>query len=793
MRSEAVLRVRNNRDWLVVSAVSLIAAGIAWRLLSGSGWDRLRFGAVFLALAAVVLSLRPRWIAWAVPALVAAWFAALVGARYVPDVINPAPLVAHAAGDGTLFGTPYEGSQIGAVLSVALPALLALVSLLPVWRRAERSAVGVERSAVGVERPSGSSVWMWIGVAVIAFALVPDLRSYLNGSQLPVVLTSWDVSNLVAWQGFVHMGLVPMKDFFYPYGFQWLYTDGSAGPVYQWLVEIAVLVVAAAALWRLTHGRTIRVLACVLVIGLAGAWAETWRYVPALLIAVTYSAVGPARWPRPLRDYLLLFAACMLAAFVEPDLLGIGLVGALMVLLGEIVAARVVWRSRRFALAVALDALPLLGAALVIVLVWVAVGMTQAELRFLGDPMGVSAEASPNQASGGPVSLAIFHLNSNLLYAAIPALLATAGLLWARLYRPVREDEANVAGILLGAAGVCLMMVLKHFVRSISDEVLSAAMIALAWVSILLWRRDSLVRSAVAAAAVVAIVTMVAESGGMSVGKYFTGLTGAPNRAARSIAVAFNSRERQQGLQAQFDPVRFEPWPEFQIAGDYVATVGGSTLPRFAIVGDAPLVYVLLKQRPPFLSDLDNASPIAEQHAMVDALRREHPAYVIWRRDGSVDATPYYVRDPVVYAWMINNYVPVRRFKSWDILRRRRPGEPIPAAYWRAELGAETNLGYIPSFSTAAASPGCAGGPGCVSYGVVRARVKSAVGVGFEVAGRGQSFDVALDVRPGTETYPVRLDRLWFWPLVGAHATVRSLTPGVTVRVERLRSGDNLY
>ena len=70
--------------------MSLLAAGITWRLLSGGSYDRLRLAAVFLALAVVVLSLPTRWRVGAVLALVAAWFIAVIGARYVPDLINPA-------------------------------------------------------------------------------------------------------------------------------------------------------------------------------------------------------------------------------------------------------------------------------------------------------------------------------------------------------------------------------------------------------------------------------------------------------------------------------------------------------------------------------------------------------------------------------------------------------------------------------------------------------------------------------------------------------------------------------
>ena len=41
-----------------------------------------------------------------------------------------------------------------------------------------------------------------------------------------------------------------MKDFFYPYGFQWLYSLRSFGPLFQWLAQIAMLARRYWALFR---------------------------------------------------------------------------------------------------------------------------------------------------------------------------------------------------------------------------------------------------------------------------------------------------------------------------------------------------------------------------------------------------------------------------------------------------------------------------------------------------------------------------------------------------------------
>ena len=114
---------------------------------------------------------------------------------------------------------------------------------------------------------------------------------------------------------------------------------------------------------------------------------------------------------------------------------------------------------------------------------------------------------------------------------------------------------------------------------------------------------------------------------------------------------------------------------------------------------------------------------------MLHCSNSRDPPFLIWREDIDQDSVPYDVRDPVLFTWMVSNYVPVRSFPSpvVDILRRRKLGEQLATGFWRAHLGAFENLGYIPSYSTAASSPTCQGGPGCVSYALCRGQRAPAV------------------------------------------------------------------
>jgi hypothetical protein len=146
-----------------------------------------------------------------------------------------------------------------------------------------------------------------------------------------------------------------------------------------------------------------------------------------------------------------------------------------------------------------------------------------------------------------------------------------------------------------------------------------------------------------------------------------------------------------------------------------------------------------------------------------------------------------------VLQWVVERYVPVRRGPA-DVLRRRRPGEAPTPEYWRKRLGEPLSLGYVPAASGGEDAESCTGGDGCNAYAVVRGDPsKRDELIGFTVSGGGRDFGVVLLGRPGVTEYAVRLDRLWFAPFVGPSPKVATGLPGYSVRVERHRSGDDLW
>jgi len=178
----------------------------------------------------------------------------------------------------------------------------------------------------------------------------------------------------------------------------------------------------------------------------------------------------------------------------------------------------------------------------------------------------------------------------------------------------------------------------------------------------------------------------------------------------------------------------------------------------------------------------------------VEDLQKRRPRYLVYRRDVYQDAVPQAVRVPLIFDYMIRNYVPVRTSKAFDILVARGD-KPVDEVYWRSRLG-DTDLGWVPSLSRAASAARCDAGPDCVPYAIVEGRTTAPDElVKVRVTGPdGNFFYVTLHAGAGKTRYPVRLDRLWFSSLVGPAPKVEIETPGGwTVKREGRRTGDALY
>ncbi len=795
------------REALVVSGVTvagILAALVAIEIAGDAVTVRRERMLLLLAgLGVTVVALPWRLAVAAGCALALVWVVSYAAFTEIPDrhfLVTP---VSATAGGSAYYGSPYrpnqltEGLLVTIVLAVAVAAAV-IARRRPGWahRLAGPSAEPDPQAEGSPTRPRLRIALLVAGALVAMLALFPNLHAAVYQRPLSQLEPNWDVQVSLAWASFASVqDLAPGKDYFYAYGGQWLFNEFPLGDLWHWLGAVAIASIAGAGLWRLgpAQGRATRAFACVAFLPLFSVWAgASWRYALPFAVAVLYASIGPAQHRRPTWGHLGLAVVLVFAGFYEGSNVLYAVSGGVFVLTGELVSGRVPLRPVADVLRrVAVDALPLLAAIALVPLTWVTTSSVEGYWRLYTGFSEVASASAHDQTQLSALRDDYMSFASlNMFWVTMPVLLLVVGL-----FHSARPNPRSVAAsrILLAGTGVSLFIVLKHLIRPLEDQTLIVPIIALTWAAAMLWQARHL--AVVAAAGACAGVSASVYEQTDAVTNYLDSARDLPKRTGDNLSLFGEGAAIDRMSRKRFARERFPNWPVEQAAASELDRAMRNSRDRsFAVLGDAQYLYAFYAQRPPYHNQLYDASRRVEQEAMVEALERQDPAYVFWRKDYAQDQVPQYVRDPLVFRYVIDHFVPAQGGPINDVLQRRRPGEAINASYWRDRIGDTIDLGYVPYSSDALDADECSSGDDCVTYAVLEGHPRDkGESPAMRIAGPGGSFGVTLKARPGKRGYPVRLDRMWFHALLGGPPTVTSQSGGWSARIVRLRTGDDLY
>jgi hypothetical protein len=196
------------------------------------------------------------------------------------------------------------------------------------------------------------------------------------------------------------------------------------------------------------------------------------------------------------------------------------------------------------------------------------------------------------------------------------------------------------------------------------------------------------------------------------------------------------------------------------------------------VLGDYPIFYMLLQQRPPYSSNTYNDSPIYEQQKVLDWFHRKNPRFVVWGTDVmGYDQVPHIVRLPLIYTYVVEHYEFVRAIGPYHILAERLPDHPPDLGYWRRVLGDRVDLGAVPGLARLTEYAACGGDAArCDAVLVVKyphSRPAPGSKLTVDIESRGGPFRIQFDVDPKEREYVVNLNRLWFWGPLSRQTTPR--------------------
>jgi hypothetical protein len=752
---------------------------------------RLRVSLITLALSAVLLSLlsRRRRPAAAV-ALIAVPAVVLVFDFVLSHPRGVAP-ASEALGRSTYLNLsmPTNVRAIWAMYAVGL--LIAAVGAVVTtwwWRRSGgRSPRGDEQAPSGARRLLDVVAVVVVAIAAVGY-FAPDLSSVLHYATTWTYPPGWDAENILAWNEFSGRGLVPMKDFWYPYGNFWLFHAAMLKGVIALAIYQLVLFAGFWWVFWVVAGRRL-VPASAAALGLLAAQPivyEFARYGLGLLIALAYACIDPhARRIR--EEPRLVFAALTtLGLFFDPVLVGyaaFGVAALLAVDLAKEWRLGAGWWARRLA---ADFALPVVGLILVAV-VLLARGQLAAFVD-LYTSLGLHAvySAEPTVMMAGLRTA--FDLTT--MVAWIPAVLFSVGL-FIRLVSDRGSSGYMLGSGLIVIGAVALPLLLKHSLRTIAPQLLLFPVVAT--ILLLLW--GSLRPSrwyAVGALSGLATAALIGFGGPEHVVDRVREL---PGRVYDDARIVLTDREaRDQARAARFADARFAAYPEeMKVASALRERPRPRDDTDVYVLGDAPVIYSLLRQRPPWQIVLYDASPLDEQRRVVEWIEEERPRYVVLDRVNSVfDGVPQSIRTPLIFQHVIEHYAFAFRLGAYDVLVRSDKVDPNER-YWPAALAGEINLGSIPEVSSYETIEPCARGDhDCGLFLVAQAPGPGWTGH-VEIPLRFLRHIVFVRFMSfGEERYTIPVARTWAWGLSHDPKIADGTTKGWRVDLVRGRQPEDI-
>ena len=658
---------------------------------------------------------------------------------------------------------------LAALVAFVIPALVAL-GLSLAGRRQTSEPPAATASSTSQEPMSPRSAIALVAAPVFVLGLLgmPNLRALSSEGTSTEYVSRGDLNNLLFWQYLIRTtDLMPMKDFFYPYGFQWLFSEAPPwGELASYVVHLSFWLWLALGTYlvlsRFFRGRGLVLryaiaMGFVLTVVLAGFAGFHERYIGPLGVVLLYAGIDPRdRLRSPKRVVFSIALAELLLFEIAQGIYALVPI-AFLVLTELVLEARhtrsaIVGWLKRSTITVGLP----VAAALA---VYALTGTLSANVAYYGELDALqSAYAFPAAVDAwieDPRSL------ESYVFWAVPLTIALGmvGLLLQRGH----ARNAQAAVVALGLLGFMVMQ------KQILRPHVAVAIWLVVLYGLVLWALlDTAlhpVRRWMGIAATGGILfAVVLMSGQLRDG--VNGLRTSPERTKGTISATLDGDKFESQARAEFAPARFRQFGYEEVVRNLRRDgAWGDGRPLWVLGDDPGLVIVLGESWPYYFHEVYDTSPIAFQKKVLSRLERTPPDRVVWNF-GAVefDAVPNVVRVPLLFDWAVRRLAPESEVGSYAILRPLRAGERPHLDWWRMRLGSTISLGHVPAASTVHGAP-CTASESCETYLVLEHEGPTPpppeLAVPIRVANR--AFEVRLATTFESSRYVVRLDRLWFW------------------------------
>ena len=602
----------------------------------------------------------------------------------------------------------------------------------------------------------------WSFTLVISLLLIlvlfPDIRgirSYL-GNYFHV--WHWDSNNLFAWKYLIYKGLIPYKDFWYPYG-NLFYTDGPLinDRVVAYLNSLIIAIPLTYATFRLQKhniASTVLVLLSLVILFHQGTIQSFGRYIHPLAASLVFTValIDQSKtkaiiagllfswmlWLEPSQWIYACFASCSVACFFLKSF----------------------WKNRLTYLRIAFTcgAPQLLFIAVYSIKLWHFEQLHEF-IQFYSEMTALVSYSSVPFSLSSWFTLANFEGRLLLSFCFLSLV-----FIYLQIFQDLK-DTLEVRTVCLLCIALLLICLFKQFARpDIAKQVLAFGIYGILmlfgyWLKGLSCRQKQLSFLLFGI-----LMTFFIDQQRDFITNSYTRLISYPSNIRQFYSETADFEKLNKRVYSP-EVIAFTNKDRNEIIRFIQDNVGPDE--SFFVFGDDSYLYVLNNQKMPRYISLYNTSIFRAQTQIVEYLKKEKPKYIFWDSNFiTFDRVPNLARVPLLYDYIIANYRPKSSVWQYEFLTAKDPEIPIDLSYWTNKLNRTVDLGYIPGQVDLGRYTKCNDKLKEACVELLKIDLPSSFNkneIIMDIALGENLFQIKFNRMINRNVYFIPLNRIWFW------------------------------
>jgi hypothetical protein len=186
--------------------------------------------------------------------------------------------------------------------------------------------------------------------------------------------------------------------------------------------------------------------------------------------------------------------------------------------------------------------------------------------------------------------------------------------------------------------------------------------------------------------------------------------------------------------------------------------------PTFYTLPDNPILYLIADNKPPYHINGFNLSPIFEQYKIINNLKKNQVQFIIIEPNKNyIDGFSYTVRLPLVYKYVAENYIFDFETSRFMVFRLKKSSEGSNLNEWVKALSKSMDFGFLLSHAKNPDQDDINCISNCEDYLKVSLPKNHKERVNLTFLSLDGEFNISFITQPEKNVYWLKLNNLWFY------------------------------